>query len=63
VRLWLQRLQKVPIRPKKIFQNNSIGVSKNAEFDAVFEYIEKKLGKKLLKKVLGLRTFAHSITR
>jgi hypothetical protein len=51
---------------KKIFcfQIFSIWVSKNAEFDAEFESVDKVAKKKVhKKKVIRLRTFVHSTER
>jgi hypothetical protein len=45
------------------FQIISIWVSKNAEFDAEFESVEKVAKKVYTKKVIGLRTFVHSTER
>ena len=49
LRVWLQSLKKVLIWPKKIFFLNSKMVSKNAEFHADFEFVEKVV-KKCTKK-------------
>jgi hypothetical protein len=52
LRIWLQSLQKVLIWPQKFFfSKNSIWVSKNAEFHADFESVEKVV-KKCTKKTL-----------
>ncbi len=41
LRIWLQSLQKVLIWPKTIFFEKSKIISKNAEFHADFESVEK----------------------
>ncbi len=52
LRVWLQSLKKVQIWPKtNIFWKKSKKVSKNAEFHADFESVEKKF-KKCTKKKL-----------
>ncbi len=48
-----QSVQKVVIREKKILDKNSIWVSKNAEFHADFESVEKVLKKCTQKKLLA----------
>jgi hypothetical protein len=47
---------------KKLFVQILIWISKKAEFDADFESVESSK-KVYTKKVIGLRTFAHSTER
>jgi|LakMenEpi03Aug12_release.lakeMendotaPanAssembly.Ray.scaffolds.fasta_scaffold1347394_1 hypothetical protein len=56
-------MEKVVIWPKTIFfENNFDMVSKEAEFDAESESTEK-VAKSSHKKIVGLRSFVHSIAR
>jgi hypothetical protein len=65
LRVWLQSIQKVLIRPKNFFWKKSKKISKNTEFHAAFESVDKVI-KNAQKKVMNkasLRNMSKSKKR